>query len=309
MRVACLISIVTLLATGDVQSSPTPRSISSSSLLVVPNPPSSAIPGCLLRSYYGAYGGRDADHIYIPSEDCLEKTSSLGSFSEGSIVPLSDLGNEYGSLVWVGHAGVEAMVGTDVREAWEGIATRSGAWVKEKSSSRFEHVPGSEQSILSIPSMRPLSLVHSTERYLLLHVPHGILPIIDTLLPSHLVPVALPTQAYPLGTTAPNGDVAMWEPVKDKYVKYLDNITSSLKFDSKLDSVLNKGIEFDEVRRSIRWLSGEGPSGIESRHSFTPGALKAAHWIKGGSRLPTSTFRNTDSEPRSGGEDWCRVSP
>jgi hypothetical protein len=157
--------------------------------------------------------------------------------------------------------------------------------------------------------MRPLSLVHSTERYLLLHVPHGILPIIDTLLPSHLVPVALPTQAYPLGTAAANGDVAMWEPVKDKYVKYLANITSSLKFDSKLDSVLNKGIEFDEVRRSIRWLSGEGPSGIESRHSFTPGALKAAHWIKGGSRLPTSTFRNTDSEPRSGGEDWCRVSP
>jgi hypothetical protein len=37
----------------------------------------------------------------------------------------------------------------------------------------------------------------------------------------------------------------------------------------------------DNVRKDVRWLTGEGPSGIESRHSFTSGAIKAAHWIKG----------------------------
>lgn len=63
--------------------------------------------------------------------------------------------------------------------------------------------------------------------------------------------------------------------------EHLANITSGLKFDSALDKALNEGLDADQLRRDIRWLTGEGPSGIESRHSFTEGALKAAKYIKG----------------------------
>lgn len=121
-------------------------------------------------------------------------------------------------------------------------------------------------------------MLHASAHSLLLSVPNEYLPVLDTLLPRHLVPVALPQQPY-----ARNG----WDPVPEHLARNLANITAHLKFDSALDKVLNEGLDVDELRRDIRWLTGEGPSGIESRHSFTEGAIKAAHYIKGGFSYPS----------------------
>jgi hypothetical protein len=110
-----------------------------------------------------------------------------------------------------------------------------------------------------------------------LHVPTSYLPILDTLLPAHLVPVALPTSPLP----RPDSLLAGFDAVPKHLVENLASITKHLEFDPTLSKVLNDGIQMDSIRRDVRWLTGEGPSGIESRHSFTAGAIKAAHWIKG----------------------------
>ena len=83
-----------------------------------------------------------------------------------------------------------------------------------------------------------------------------------------------------------------WDPVPERFAKNLANLTEHLKIDPTLDKILSEGIQLDEIRRNVRWLTGEGPSGIESRHSFTEGAVKAAHWIKRGyASHPTLTLQ------------------
>jgi hypothetical protein len=105
---------------------------------------------------------------------------------------------------------------------------------------------------------------------LILHVPLSLLPIFDLLLPSHLVPVVIPIE--PQSTTGYAIDPSL--------ATHLANITKHLVFDPALDTLVN-GIDLDVVRRNVRWLTGEAPSGIESRHSFTNDAIKAAVYIKG----------------------------
>jgi hypothetical protein len=121
--------------------------------------------------------------------------------------------------------------------------------------------------------------------------------IIDTVLPPHLVPVALPRMSMAeawqhrgktfIGET---DEEKAWEgkrpstfavPVPQVRADYLRNIAEGLKFDGKLNKVIEEGLDAEQLRRDVRWLTGEAPSGWESRHSFTQGARDAAAWIKG----------------------------
>ena len=108
---------------------------------------------------------------------------------------------------------------------------------------------------------------------------------IDRALPVHLVPVALPSTALSpsqYSDTEEAGDASAFAvPVPKERADYLRNITQHLTFDPKLDRAIEEGLDGDQLRRDIRWLTGEAPSGWESRHSFTQGARDAAHWIKG----------------------------
>ncbi|KAK4687842.1 hypothetical protein P7C73_g2269, partial [Tremellales sp. Uapishka_1] len=238
---------------------------SPSSVLLTSIAPTPNLPACLQSSYYGSFGGpsESQDHIYLLDSECT--TNQLHALSQGSLVGIPQ---EEGRLVWVGQAGVAESLRGDISESWEAIQGHSWALIASSQiHAESQHVLGSHQSHTA-----PIQLLHQSASSLLLHVPTSYLPILDTLLPSHLVPVALPTKPLASGS--------LWDSVPEKLVKNLANITKHLKFSSEIDKIVSDGIVLDDVRRNIRWLTGEGPSGIVSRHSFTEGATKAAHWIK-----------------------------
>ncbi|WVQ72448.1 hypothetical protein IAR50_002000 [Cryptococcus sp. DSM 104548] len=226
-------------------------------------------PECLKQSYYGSYGGSAAtqEHIYLPSSEC-PPSSYLWAFRGGAVFPTGDLGSlEEGRFVWVGRAGVQ---GDDVLPM--DISTHSWPRVVEdgdsKDSSFVIQSDGPHDT-----RKEPITVLHRTANSFLLHVGASALPIIDTLLPPYLVPVALPTKPYPVTALG-------WDSVPTKYAKYLADIVDNLKFSPAIDKILSDGLDLNQVRRDVRWLTGESPSGIQSRHSFTPGAVKAAHWIR-----------------------------
>jgi len=274
-----LIPLLAFLATA--HAIPTARD---ASVLITSTPPLAAA-DCLANAYYGSYGGDQSEHIYLPSSDCLDG-GSLASLGSGSIVPLSARG---GRLVWVGRAGVEGDT-SDVAAEWTGIETMAIRLATDPASfGSVSRTEGGADLLTGHPGqavighLASLSLLHASAGSLLLHVPTAILPLIDTLLPPHLVPVVLPLAPFPPRSAEPasDGEVAVseWKSVPVHYARHLANLTSTLRFEPALDKALGE-ITMDQVRRNVRWLTGEGPSGITSRHSFTPGAIKAAHWIK-----------------------------
>lgn len=247
-----------------------PTSDTGRSLLVTSKPDSTP---CLTQAYYGSYGGskEHTEHIYLPTHDCIkELPAAIGS---DDIHYLSNSPG-VGRLVWVGLAGLDpSTVTLDMDQSW--VAIRSQA---QQCAAAARWRDDAEQAQRPFLPEGQLSLVRQTPVSLLLHVPDAYVPILDTLLPPHLVPVALPRQPLPLRA---NIEAEAWEPVPRHFAEHLGNLTKHLRFDPVLGEVLNEGIQMDKIRRDVRWLTGEAPSGIESRHSFTPGAIKAAHWIKG----------------------------
>ncbi|KAK1924197.1 putative aminopeptidase [Papiliotrema laurentii] len=277
---AALLALLPMLAT--TRAAPTVADTEDGRMVLITDTPPS---GCLAETYYGTYGGYGEEHIYIPSGDCLD--SKVWAASSGSLIPLSGpaaaVGGEQGRLVWVGQAGVEG-VDNDIREDWTGIESLSEVALATVPQGMVSSQDG--QVVFGDRQVGGggLSLLHANSKTMLLHVSSTLLPILDTLLPPHLVPVALPLSPLPraLDDTSAPGSMATtneWKTVPPHYARHLGNITRSLKFDAGLDKVLNE-LNHDQVRRNVRWLTGEGPSGITSRHSFTPGAIKAAHWLK-----------------------------
>jgi hypothetical protein len=241
----------------------------------------SSLSPCLQASYYGAYGGEVAtqDHVFMPSAGCLTGMNA-DRFAHDGGWGMVDLVEGEGRIIWVGQAGVERM-GREVSEMREGML---GSWDTIRSLSMAHVDLQGSQHVLS-SNQETIRLLHSTAHSLLLQVPRSLLPHLDTFLPSHLVPIALPSSSG-----ANTQTLTLPLPVPAKFAKHLADITANLTFSPLVDKVVTDGINLDDLRRNVRYLTGEGPSGIESRHSFTPGALVAATWIKGRS-----------------GSLWCRA--
>ncbi|WRT66385.1 uncharacterized protein IL334_003340 [Kwoniella shivajii] len=260
-----------LAVLSTVSASAIPTTAPPKTLLISSSAPSSKLADCMKSSYYGTYGGSadSQDHIYLPTEECLSGKTTLNELTSGSLVPLSVNNVDNGRIVWVGQAGVDpSLLSTNIVDSWEMISGRSQEVSLVSADDTAQHVLSNTQS-----HNQPIQLLHQSPTSMLLHVPQSYLPIIDTLLPSHLVPVALPSKPLP---AIANG----WEPVPGHFAKHLANITKHLRFSPEIDKIVSEGIEHNQIRRDVRFLTGEAPSGIESRHSFTPGAVKAAHWIK-----------------------------
>ena len=242
---------------------------------------------CLRETYYGAYGGQSSEHIYLPSSECLDALESLISMEEGSIVALDldehDLSRD-GQLTWIGEAGVRDTT-FDVVADWNDIQHAIDVFISDGSKAfdtEDQIVFGQSHHIMRTTEATRVQLIHMGPRSLLIHVPSVMLSVIDTLLPSHLVPVALPNRPLPRSLASNAQDETDKWGVPTRLAKHLENITSNLTFDPHLDAILNT-ISLDTVRRHVRWLTGEAPSGIETRHSFTIGAVRAAHYIKSAS--------------------------
>ena len=248
------------------------------SLLITHTPPDSLTCQCLRSSYLGAFGvdSETQDQMYDLDTACLlldgALDSTLVSVDAGTVVQLPI--HEDGRIIWVGQAGVDPSLATkddtsdDMERNWEIIADRAASLISTQDQA--QHV------VSAFRHHELLTLLHASRSSLLIHVPPSFLPIIDTLLPPHLVPIALST-----GST--------FRAVPPSVIEQLANHTAKLQFSPQLDRITTEGIKLDEIRRTVRWLTGEAPSGIESRHSFTAGAIKAGHWIKGASNSTTSS--------------------
>jgi len=218
---------------------------------------------CITEAYYGTYGGSSEtqEEIYLEVSTCLPEPDSL-------LTPPS----QKRRIVWLGPAGIDptsSLVSEDLSTSWASIQALA---LSHANSAR------EGQHTFNALGADSIDLIRQSEHSLLLHVPTAYLPILDTLLPAHLVPVALPFSPILSSSTQPFDG---YKSVPRHLVENLANITKHLEFDPTLSKVLNDGLQMDDIRRNVRWLTGEGPSGIESRHSFTAGAIKAAHWIKG----------------------------
>ncbi|KAF8961091.1 Zn-dependent exopeptidase [Flammula alnicola] len=92
--------------------------------------------------------------------------------------------------------------------------------------------------------------------------------VIDTLLPPFWKSRLLPTTPVE------------YVPIPDRATKAVKQILANLKFDPVVASVVNN-ISIAQIKNDIRFLTGEDEkSGIISRHSFSTGAITAAHWLK-----------------------------
>jgi hypothetical protein len=276
--------------------------------------PSALTSECLRNSYHGSYGGSadTALHMYLPSSDCLSKNPlTPAENASGVVFPLDyyNRGFDGGRLVWVGRAGVQDLnslngyqpstLSAETVEAMSSIPSETQHLLEE--SDRFlekamsldstwvpKHVSRPMRFINNLlgiapeyPPDRPEHL-GSDENSMLMYVPNRFIPVLDTLLASHLVPVVIPIdpQVLPAASVQHQAQSSFAYGVDPKLAEHLANITEHLVFDPALDKTVRE-IDLDIVRRNVRWLTGEAPSGIESRHSFTSGAVKAAHHIKG----------------------------
>jgi hypothetical protein len=68
--------------------------------------------------------------------------------------------------------------------------------------------------------------------------------------------------------------------VHSESIQVVKNILNQVEFNPLVASIVNN-ISVPQIQNDIRFLTGEDKlSGIISRHSFSPGALTAAHWLK-----------------------------
>ena len=243
-------------------------------LLISTSPPTSASADCLKASFLGSYGGsRDQqDHIYFPDEACVTAQSSFDSLDSGRIIPLSS--RKDGRILWIGQAGVESehvdyQELNTVMATWDLISNRAMSLIAARDHA--QQVIAQSSTYEALHHTEPLTLLVASPWSYLIHVPDSFLPIIDTFLPPHLVAVALPFMT---------STRTSFIPVPSHLAENLGNITANLQFSPQLDRIITEGIKLDDIRRNVRYLTGEAPSGIETRHSFTDGALQASRWIK-----------------------------
>ncbi|KAL1406984.1 hypothetical protein Q8F55_006397 [Vanrija albida] len=227
------------------------------SLLITPSAPTPSLAPCLTQAYHGAYGGQ---HVFLPSDACVA-SGAAGLLASGSLVPARD--GE--AVVWVGPAGVQGASGRAASDVFADISAAAQAFLP-----RLLDTP---QKVFSAGSgsSSPVSLLHASDGAnpaLFISVPRAALPLLDTLLPPHYVPVGVAPSPVALGYDVP-----------EHYARHLANVTKALRFRPEVATVVNS-IDADAIRRDVRWLTGEAPSGIVSRHSFTEGARVAAKWIK-----------------------------
>jgi len=165
-------------------------------------------------------------------------------------------------LVWVEKEAVEASLINAEKETMDDFFQHFGLVPMT--------VPGiDQQQTFSQSTPHSYELLYQTPDVLLLSVPSNEAYGIDLILPR-----------FWKSTILPNSPVE-YVPVSPESIEPIKETLAKLRFDPVIASIVNN-ISVPQMKKDIRFLTGEdGKSGIVSRHSFTPGAIVAANWIKG----------------------------
>lgn len=203
---------------------------------------------CLLQSYIGSYGSQD---VFTPSELCVNSFTSTADVPPIQLHP----GTE---LVWVEQAALEQHL-TDYPFSLTSLQTYLATLPDAT------HGPQADgQQPLSGPiDTRPLH--HTSTSALLALSPAYTRQLSLVLPPTWRIYVLPPFPSLP---------------VPEPAIERVRDILSTLRFNPDVAKIVCN-ISLPQARNDIRFLTGEdGKSGIESRSSFSSGALVAAEWLR-----------------------------
>jgi hypothetical protein len=224
-------------------------------LIVYPhNHPHIASNECLVQTYIGSYGSQD---VFAPPEPCVNSFTSTADVPSIHLHPDSQ-------LVWVEQAAVEKHLLTEYPFSVPSLQ-RYLATLPDANSTTYGPHADAQQILAGPIDTRPLYYASSSA--------------LLALSPLHTTQLSLvipPTwRIYVLPST-----LSPYLPVPERAIARLRDILSTLKFSPEVAKIVSN-ISLPQVRNDIRFLTGEdGKSGIESRHSFSSGALIAAEWLK-----------------------------
>ncbi|KDQ06328.1 hypothetical protein BOTBODRAFT_39668 [Botryobasidium botryosum FD-172 SS1] len=225
---------------------------------------------CLSTSYFGSYGRPVPHKVYFPAESCYGLATSL--LESGAVLYLSDDDRESRTLLWVQEAGVDDSARGDALSFSAELDRLAQLTLRDAHLQDETTSLGAEQVIMSSGSSTTspaVNVIYRDSANALISVPSHALPYIDALLPRLFVPIALPFSPLPQGST----------PVPSDAVHRVQKLLTGLRFSPIIASIIDS-LSINQMKRDIRWLTGEDGEGPLSRHSFSRGALEAADWIQ-----------------------------
>lgn len=239
---------------------------SSSLLLLTPFTPSLFTnDSCLNPVFFGNFqdSGKTLS-VFRPDASCLtewtsETLASSASFAEAS--------SEIQQLVWIAEQSIDDSLKSHTRSFRDEFDT----FLNTLSNHSLYSTLTPAQKVITHPEQQPgygYELLYRTPSAVLLSVSREKANIIDTFLPRFWKSTLLPTSPVSYIAVPPSA------------TKDVEEVLSNLRFDPVVASIVND-LSIMQMKKDIRFLTGEDEeSGINSRHSFSPGALVAASWLK-----------------------------
>ena len=207
---------------------------------------------CLAESYLGTYGTQS---VFVPPESCVN------SFAPTADIPHVHLHPD-AQLVWLEQAALERPPLADYHFSLNTLKGYLGLPIDAHESTYGSISHGKQQ---------PLG---PDEDYILHHTSTSALLALSPARVRDLSLILPPTwRIYVLPSTP-------ILPVPEPAIARVRDILATLKFNPEVAKVVSN-ISLPQIQNDIRFLTGEdGKSGIESRHSFSSGAVVAAEWLK-----------------------------
>ncbi|KAJ3527342.1 hypothetical protein NMY22_g9823 [Coprinellus aureogranulatus] len=232
-------------------------------LLIAPlNPPLFLGNPCLSQNFLGhVKEGQTISSIFrLTTQNCVDEALSLSLVPQEPHILLSSPSSEK-KLVWLEQEDVEQSLLEHDQEsrnvALAGLFSGSTAVTSNTDYQQLLSNPNTEREIL-----------YSSEKAILLAVPSEEALWVDSHIPRFWKSTIVPD--FPSTYRVVSGDD----------LERVKHALANMKFNPVVAAAVNN-ISIPQIWNDVRFLTGEdGKSGIISRHSFTPGALTAANWIK-----------------------------
>ncbi|KAF8622131.1 hypothetical protein AX15_007262 [Amanita polypyramis BW_CC] len=222
---------------------------------------------CLADSFYGNY--RDGHILRSLFRFTQHQRSCFDSYPSTT----TDLENSYKivtqyepqQLIWLEAEVIDANLQPQEQfnpEHWLVTAL-------DQTNSRLNSDGANQQRFHSRPKPRSDHVIWTSTKATLMSVDLEMWRVLDMQLPRFWKSTLIPSNP------------TVYHPVPSPSEDHVQRIVSQLHFNPVIASAVNN-ISLPQMKDDIRFLTGEdGESGIVSRHSFSPGALVAANWLKG----------------------------
>ena len=232
-------------------------------LLVTPfNPALLQEDSCLSSFFYGnVRDGSVLNSVFIPTASCMGHFRSSLKTTELSGAPAPGR-----QLVWIEEESVEDSLRAQslFHESPLDEITRRIALTAQ--GQRFDYA--AQTPVSADTGSQSYDIHYRSSSGMLVSVDESTALTMDTLMPRFWKSAVLPPN--PITHT----------PIPPAATQRVNHILLHLEFDPIVAQIVGN-ISIPQAKKDVRFLTGEdGKSGIVSRHSFTTGAITAAHWLK-----------------------------